>query len=1175
MKRRGNWFLFLPIAIAILLTGQSYGQQTTGSISGTITDASGAAVPNATIIVNSPTTGLSRTVSANNGGQYSVEELPSGGYEVTVKVANFKEAIVKGVIVQVATNATVNTELQIGSVSDTVTVEANAVQVQIESGAIGNVIDGGQVKELPLNGRSFVQLTQLQPGVSAANNFDTKNKGLQGGVDMSVNGNPTTNNLFLIDGVNNNDTGSNRTILIYPSNEAIGEFKFVTNSYGAEYGQASGGIISIVTRNGTNQFHGSAFYSGRNDALSAYTYFARQNAGKGLPLDGKDKLRRNDWGYSIGGPVLKDKLFFFWSQEWNHEIRGRTVGACVPTAAERAGDFTNLSCSGAAAPNIPAQFQAPGKPRALSAVDPSAATILQVMPLPNLSTLNSQGRNWQVSLPTALYWREENVRVDYNLSPRNAIMGRYTQDTWSNPSYNAGYWGDDPYPALDSSWAQPSKSIVGRWTATISNTFVNAVAFQYSNNRISITPGGTNPALLPEVSTAIQPLYSNSIKRSAVGVPQVNLGVYSGSGGATIQMIAPWQNQLNLYTLQDNVSKVWNRHTLKFGILFDWNGKDEDTGPASSERPIVNTADTNVASTAGGFATGNNLANFLVPRNVFNINETSTNVRAQLRWRDYEFYVVDSIKLTPRLTLEAGVRYSYMTPTFQPNNQLTNFQPSLYDPAKPASDACNGLWIVNGTDPCGTANKQFGTAFSSGVVGPNKYLVDVNNHLFAPRVGVAWDVYGDGRTALRFGAGQFFQRERVSRYTLVSNAPFALNASGIPRTLDGATPAAVQGTASPAGGYDPRDLMPNSWQWNATVEQTLAKNSVLSISYVGNRGVHLTSSYDINQVPQQNWLAASFASGSAVNAFRPYSKYGTLTWWAHDGNSNYNGLQVMLRSRLKNLQFTAAYTWSHSIADIVLDDSGGGLGTQTRTYFPDPGLDRGNGDTNRPNVFVANAIYYLPQLKGSSRLVQGTLGGWELSGITTAASGNSFTIYQSTSLSENTANLASQPLPGRTLSSVTQTGFINPLRPLTTGASCTANQNGSQIVNPNAFTMVGYVIGTIPANTEPRGFCGGPRFVNTDFSVNKNWKIFKERATIQFRMDFFDIFNHANFNASNGSFSPFSQVNCGARTAGGYAPCSPTNNVVTSAPIQGGFGNSGATIGNAARQLQYGLHIDF
>ena len=228
---------------------------------------------------------------------------------------------------------------------------------------------------------------------------------------------------------------------------------------------------------------------------------------------------------------------------------------------------------------------------------------------------------------------------------------------------------------MDSSWAQPSKSIVGRWTATISNTFVNTVAFQYSNNRISITPGGTNPALLPEVSTAIQPLYPNSIKLSSVGVPQVNLGVYSGSGGATIQMIAPWQNELNLYTLQDNVSKVWNRHTLKFGILFDWNGKDEDTGPASSERPIVNTAERRI--NRGRIRHRKQPSQFPCSKECIHINETSTNVRAQLRWRDYEFYVVDSIKLTPRLTLEAGVRYSYMTPTFQPNNQLTNFQPSL------------------------------------------------------------------------------------------------------------------------------------------------------------------------------------------------------------------------------------------------------------------------------------------------------------------------------------------------------------------------------------------------------------------------------------------------------------------------------------------------------------------
>ncbi len=1176
MKVTRGWLLALWCTV-MLLFAPAYGQQTTGSIAGTVTDASGAAVPNAPVSITNPSTGLVRNVNTNGQGEYNVSELPIGIYRVQITAPGFQSYVVNNVEVKVATATTASAQLQIGGGSQTVTVQESNIQVQTDSATLGEVVDGTQVKELPLNGRSFVELTQLQPGVSAANGFDTKNKGLQGGVDMSVNGNPTTNNLFLIDGVNNNDVGSNRTILIYPSNEAIAEFKFLTNDFGAEYGQASGGIISIATRSGTNQFHGSVFYDGRNDALNAYTYFAAQNKGKGLPLNGKDKLRRNDWGYSLGGPIKRDKLFFFWSEEWNHEIRGRTVGACVPTAAELAGDFTNPSC-GESQPTF-----ANGS-HVLPAVDPSAATVMKLYPLPNLATANSSGQNWSESLPTGLYWREENIRVDYQVTPRNLVYGRYTQDSWSNPSYNAGYWGDDPFPALNSSWAQPSKSLMGRWTATISSSLVNTAAFQYSNNRIDITPGGTQPGLLAQVSAAIPTLYPNSIKHSPVGVPQVNLGSY-GSGNTT-SLIAPWQNQLDLYSAQDDVTWTRGRHNIRFGTSLDWDGKNEDTGPASSERPVINTGSSSIAP--GGVATSNNLANFLAPNNPFLISETSTNIRAQLRWRDYEFYVTDNVKLTPRLTLNAGVRYSLMTPTFQPNNQLTSFQPKLYNPALPASDACNGLWVAPGQDPCGAANRQFGTHYSSGTPGPNKYLVNVNHHLFAPRVGLAWDVYGNGRTAVRVGAGQFFQRERVSRYTLVSNAPFALNESNYVRTLGGATPGTLTGgTSSPAGGYDPSDLLPNSWQWNLTVEQQVAKNSTFSISYVGNRGTHLTSSYDINQIPQQNWLAASFLNGSAQTALRPFSNYGTLTWWTHDGNSSYHSLQTLFRTRVRQLQLQAAYTWSHSIADVILDDSSGGLGAQTRTYYPDRRLDRGNGDTNRPNDFVLNATYLLPLLSGHNKLLTGTVGGWEVTGITTAANGNSFTIYQGGA--ENTSSLAPTTNSGgtttaavSTLNALVQTGYTAPLRPLLSGQSCTTGRHGNTIINPNAFTLVGYTIGTIPSNIEPRGFCGGPNYINTDFSLDKNWKIM-ERATLQFRLDFFNLFNHANFNPSSLSQgAPFSQINCGptvglsATGAAQYAPCSPTNNVVSTQVLTPGFGTSNAVIGgNSSRQIQYGIHINF
>ncbi len=1172
-----------PVAMA--LCSVMYAQQTTGGVVGTATDASGAAVPNVSVTLSSSATGFTRTVTSNGSGEYTITDVEPGTYKVTVTAPNFKSFVSTGVQVNVATSSTVNAQMQVGGTSETVTVEDTNVSVQTDSAALGQVIDGNQVKELPLNGRSFVELTQLQPGVSAANNFDTKNKGLQGGVDMSVNGNPTTNNLFLIDGVNNNDTGSNRTILIYPSNEAIAEFKMLTNSYGAEYGQASGAVISIVTRSGTNRFHGSAFYDGRNDVLDTFTYFAKQNANPALPRGGKDKLRRNDFGYSIGGPVKKDKLFFFFSEEWNREIRGRTVSACVPTAAELGGDFSGDGAGVSCNPNKPDFTGAPtvaGNPYKLASIDPSAATILKIYPTPTRSTLVG-GNNWSQSLPTALYWREENVRGDYRITPKNLIVGRYTQDTWSNPAYNAGYWGDDPFPALNSSWSQPSKSIMGRWTATISDTLVNDAAFQYSNNRIVITPGGTNPGLLPQVSAAIPTLFANSQKQSPIGVPQVNLGNYNST-----QNIAPWQNQLDLYSFQDNVSKIFGRNVLKFGVSLDWDGKNEDTGPASSERPSL--GGDGVATKSGGIATGNTLANFLIPNNLFLIGETSTNVRAQLRWRDYEFYATDNFKLTPHVTIDAGLRYSIMPPTYQPNNLLTSFQPGLYNPALPATDACNGLLIGPGTDPCTAANKQFGTSFSTGTQGKNKYLQDVNYHLFAPRVGVNWDVYGSGKTVLSAAGGQFFQRERVSRYTLVSNAPFAINAGGYVRSLGGATPTTLTGaTSQPQGGYDPRAILPNSWQWNFTVQQAVSTNSLFSISYVGNKGTHLTSSYDINQIPQANWLNASFAQGNAANAYRPYSNYGALTWWTHDGNSNFNGLETLIKTRLKNLQLLGAYTWSHSISDIVIDDSSGGLGSQTRTYYPDPRLDRGNGDVNRPNNFVANAIYSLPSLAGRNHLVTGALGGWELSGITTAANGNSFTIYQGAT--ENTAAVA--PVLDRTLGSPTlgtliknpnagllnalaQTGYTAPLRPLkVAGQSPTAGHKGQQIVNPNAFTLIGYQIGTIPSNMAPRGYVGGPNFVNTDFSVDKNWKV-REMATVQFRLDFFDLFNHANFNPGNGTFSPFQSVNCGpVSSAGQYQPCSTTNNVISAQSATSGFGASSATIGNASRQIQYTLHINF
>src|SRR5664279_5940425 len=308
MKLSRSWLL-LTLCIVSLLVAPMVAQKTSGTIRGVVTDPSGAVLANVPVLITNTETGQERTALTNAQGEYVANEVAVGTYKVTVKAPNFKESVSNNVDLHTSSTQTLNIQLQVGSASEQVTISASEVQVQTDNAALGEVVTGEQVRELPLNGRSFVQLTQLQPGVSAANNFRANNKGLLAGVDFSVNGNATTNNLFLIDGANNNDTGSNRTILLYPSIEAISEFKMLRNSYGAEYGMAAGAVINIVTKSGTNQWHGDVLYFGRNTALNAYEYFAHANeqlavAGGAAPSNQfKNVVQRNDFGFSLGGPI--------------------------------------------------------------------------------------------------------------------------------------------------------------------------------------------------------------------------------------------------------------------------------------------------------------------------------------------------------------------------------------------------------------------------------------------------------------------------------------------------------------------------------------------------------------------------------------------------------------------------------------------------------------------------------------------------------------------------------------------------------------------------------------------------------------------------------------------------------------------------------------------------------
>ena len=1224
--------LLAALCLLVLLLSSAAGVQAQiyyGTITGTVTDSSNAVVGGATITVKSLARGDVYTATTSDSGVYNVAQLPVGTYEVRVAQKGFKEFVATSVEVHTSSDTRVDAQLELGAATETVQVEATDIQVDTTSGAVGNVIEGTQVRELPLNGENFMGLVPLTPGVSVANSFNQRDKGLLGGADFSVNGNPYNYNLFLVDGVNNNDVGSGRTILVYPSVDTIAEFKMITNSYGPEYGQAAGSIISITTKSGTNQYHGGVFYAGRNDALDANDWFSNFNK------TGKAELRRNDYGYNLSGPILKNKVWGWWNQEWNKEVRGISESACVPTAAERNGDFSADAAAEAAAkgtancgatvPNIPVALRAPaGTPVSNPAfiqdafnpalIDKNAQLVFGYYPLPNKTGAGAGvngAPNWASSENNRPNWSEWNVRGDWDVTKTNRATIRWTQDSWTLPAPAENFgWGDGIFPNVNSDWSQPSKSVMAKLSTQLGATFVNDVEFGYGHNAIITTLAGTGatvngttytgPGLVQAINAAIPTAWPASLK-SAPAMPGFNAGGWGGlspyGSGQEMWTIAPYANHEDLYAVQDNVSKVAGNHLWKFGAYWSTNAKIENNN-GGTDQPAFNPADGGLGK--AGVKTGNAMANMLVPAQSYSTGENSNNQVAQVIWHDFEWYVGDTWKMRRNLTVNYGFRWSFYREPYSQVNDWTSWSFSNYDPTRPASDACNGIIIVPHTNPCGAAAAQMAALginlpLSAGTPGNNRALVNNNNHAIAPRLGVAWDPWGDGKTALRAGVGQFFQREPVGLDERLSfNAPFTINATDV-RTIE--TPAPLASPAvSPCCSKDPRAVVPNSWQWNVSAQRELRRNMTLQAGYVGNAGIHLTSQIQVNPVPNNEWVNAAFLNGSALNALRPAGNFGSISAFARYGHSSYNALQVLYKWQMgNNSTLQAAYTYSHSIANVELDNSSGNVNQEAVTDNSNRGLDKGNTNINRPNIFVLNEVYYLPKLTDKSAVLRGVFGAWEANSIITINSGASLSVFSSgANAYQSSPGVGGAPcsaaditngtcvIGSSTLNSTQGSGFTNNNRPdRNTAVNCNAGENGRQILNANAFTFVGYSIGTV--GTAARGSCFGPNNRNVDFQLAKNW-YFKERYRVKFAMDFFNLFNHANFNGGNLEGTGFNtNFICGSQVPGNgtiadpahYNPCTPANNVVTKI---GGNPNSGFGQSNAVqpgREIQYSLRIYF
>jgi len=1094
----------LPLLVLFGVTLRVDAQTTDGTISGTVSDPTGAMVPGAEVTVTNEATGVSRVVKTNDTGFYTVPTLPLGTYTVKVTVPGFKTYESRGIDLHVREEKLVPITLEVGAVTQTVEVAGEATIVELRSGEVSNLVGARQMSELPLNGRSFVQLTLLVPGASISDTANVRNTGLLAGVDISMSGSPANANAWLVDGANNVDQGSGRTILVYPSVDSIEEFKVQRNAYGPEMSSYGGAQINLVTKSGGNAFHGSAYEFLRNDALNATNFFLNRSGGK------KGKLRYNNFGYSFGGPIKKDKLFFFWSEEWRREKRGIVRMATVPTALERQGNFSGPNSYDYPDPIDPfTGLEFPNDTIPADQLSPAGLALLDLWPAP---TNNNLFDNWVAAVTTPIRTRQEQIRVDYNPSTSTQLMVRYTQDAWDNlaPNYGSegGLWGDDPFPAVDTDWVQPSKLFAVRLTNSIGPSMVNQFQFSYSNNRIYMTRG-VGEDINARINAAIPEVFPGPENRSHA--------VFWGTPlGQSFWHAAPWDNAQDLFVWTDDFTKISGNHTFKLGGLLSHKTKSEDCCGASDNQaqfwgPTAVPGGAGMgggwghpdAPGNGGIVTGNGLADLLLKGTYWGSNEHSAMPRSLIEWHDYEVYFADTWRAHPRLTLNYGFRWAYLPQTFQQDSRLGNFVPELYNPSRGA-DSFNGMVYPETLTATDVNIPSWVPRYGGKALRWNR--VDVP----AVRLGIAWDPTGAGKWAIRAGYGWFFGRSDISGPIggLIMNPPFnaAVNwACG--RPLDTiaiesksfcVVPEASLGTPNQAADF--KYNTQGSYQWNFTIERELWRDTKLEVAYVGNRGHHLPINWNMNYVPSPKRLEFArryYAPGGTpeaaldANELRvlfPLKGDQSLIFASQGGNSIYHALQVFANKRFsQNYSFQVSYSWSKLLALSDISCCVGG--DNTRIHDPENfSYDRGPATFDRTHILTVNSVYNLPTLTGKHPVLKGFAGGWELSGIYSYGSGLPLTITGGPNTGVSTAGAS-----GGRLDLV---GNPVGLR--------TAEQwfNTAAYVFPRELGREGY---------SSRGSTRGPGISNIDFNIMKNFDLPKEGWRIQFRAEFYNAFNHTQF----------------------------------------------------------------
>jgi Carboxypeptidase regulatory-like domain len=1166
LKGRSARRLVLFCVVLVGLASVAFGQEAT--IVGTVTDPSGSVIANVSITITNTNTGQSRSIKTNEAGQYVAPDLNIGNYTIKAEFSGFKSEEKKGIVLNVGDRDRLDFAMQVGSTQESITVEADAVKVQSDSGDVSTVITGQQITQLSTNGRSLYSLFALTPGASSIQGSMVGFTPVSGDSNVSINGERAGHNMQLLDGGENLDRGGSSGSVM-PSIDSIAEFRNITSNYSAEYGLSSAATITTVIKSGTKQFHASGWEFFRNDALNARNYFN--------PAPAKvAELRYNVRGFNLGGqvPVFKSHpTFFFYNMEWRGEINGGLLKLPVPTAdmypdAAGAGTGATLptsfngktnpfvvptgianfgaNCPGGVAPaGITPGSPFPGNNIPDCLIDPNATALLNaggtyggIFPKANSGVFFTGGNN----SPTNL--REEIARVDHQFSDKFSVFGHWVSEQISQ-TYGTTQWSGDNVPTVADVFGNPSYSAVIHTTYTISPTLLNEAAFNYNGNRIHIIPNGLVSA--PDPSTG----FTEGANRLFTGpnvdtrIPSINLSGITGADYTSNW--TPWNNKADDYQLRDDLSWTKGAHQLKFGFSWALYKKAQDAFANTQGNFTFNGSFTKPAGCAGSSTQvcGSDYADFLLGA-AQAYSEDAVKITGQWNNISTAAYVQDNWRATHRLTLNLGLRWDGIPHTYEANEQSSNFYPNLYNPANAATFDSNGnICSVNSVPACPggpspglssspnpiLAGLQFYTN-GIGVGGKNgipKGLV--NNHWlnFGPRIGFAYDLTGQGKTIVRGGFGTMYERiQGNDMYNGAVNPPGDLNPTlnsvslanpgqslfgGAPITAAALPVLPLGVTGVNADNYN----SPVSYQFSLGVQQALGSNSVLSVSYVGSQGRHENDYRAIN-LPAITDLPALLAPGAPSINLDPtlaYPGYGGIRLAENEGTAHYNSLQTSLTSNLRHsLHLQVAYTYSKAIDSTTSNGSGGDLNNVTNPYAGYR-YDIGPSQFDRTNVFFANFVYDIPLFRdNSSRLLKSTLGGWQVSGIITEESGAPLNLGVS----------------GTTPASIiTNSGD----RPNVTGP-ISYPHTAAQWFNPSAFSAPACLTG--PDCYGNLGFDAirGPGRNNFDISLLKNFA-FTERFHMEFRAEGFNVWNHTQFkgdannggiglNVNSGSFGQVTQA---------------------------------------------------